>query len=138
MIVVLKMIFNFAHKRASNCAASLFDLEEGCTAILSDIDLPEHVADQLMNLGFIPGLEVKVTRSGPGGDPRIYRVDGTEIALRRELAEQMHVTNRPSGQSAEPGVVQRPDRLASPVETRKYAGPEGVSALIPTIEEAGD
>lgn len=135
MIVVLKMIFNFAPKRASNFASSLFDLEEGSTAILSDIDLPEHVADQLMNLGFVPGLEVKVTRSGPGGDPRIYRVDGTEIALRRDLAQQMRVTHPPRGASES---SQATDRMASLVETRKYAGPEGISALTPKIEEAGD
>lgn len=138
MLLVLKMIFNFAQKRASDSASSLFDLEEGTTAILSYIDLPEHVADQLMNLGFVPGLEVKVTRSGPGGDPRIYRVDGTEIALRRDLAQQMRVTHPPRGTNAEPEVVQGTDRMASPVEMRKYAGPEGISALTPEIEEAGD
>jgi ferrous iron transport protein A len=39
-----------------------------------------------MNLGLIPGLEVTVAHSGPGGDPRIYRVEGTELALRSELS----------------------------------------------------
>jgi len=129
------MIFNFARKSAPGSTASLFDLEEGRTAILGDFDLPEHLADQLMNLGFVPGLEVKVTRSGPGGDPRIYRVDGTEVALRRELAERMRVSQPPasSGVALECG-----DRMATPVETRRYAGPEGISALTPKLEEAGD
>src|SRR5512146_3352063 len=97
MVVVLKMIFNFADKPGCRSAApaaraesaSLFDLEEGCTAILSEFELPEQLADQLMNLGFVPGLEVKATRSGPWGDPRIYRVDGVEVALRRDVAERM-------------------------------------------------
>ena len=44
-----------------------------------------------MNLGFVPGLEVKVLRSGPGGDPRVYRVDGTEVAMRRDLSRHIHV-----------------------------------------------
>lgn len=129
MVLVLKMIFNFARKRASRSASSLLDVEEGASAILAGIDLPEQVADQLMNLGFVPGLEVKVTRSGPGGDPRIYRVDGTEVALRRDLARRMRV-KQPHTTKA--------DRMASPVETRKYAGPEGIAALSPTIEQAGD
>ena len=44
-----------------------------------------------MNLGFVPGLEVTVTRSCPGGDPRVYRVEGTEIAMRRDLSRHIHV-----------------------------------------------
>ena len=38
-----------------------------------------------------PGLEVTVTRSCPGGDPRVYRVEGTEIAMRRDLSRYIHV-----------------------------------------------
>ena len=45
-----------------------------------------------MNLGFVPGLEVTVERSGPGGDPRVYRVEGTEVAIRRELSRHIHVS----------------------------------------------
>lgn len=44
-----------------------------------------------MNLGFVPGLEVTVLRSGPGGDPRVYRVDGTEVAMRRDVSRHIHV-----------------------------------------------
>ena len=48
--------------------------------------MPQSIAEHLMNLGFVPGLEVRVIRSGPGGNPRVYRVDGTEVALRRDLS----------------------------------------------------
>jgi len=34
---------------------------------------------------------VQVLRSGPGGDPRVYRVDGTEVAMRRDLSRHIHV-----------------------------------------------
>ena len=44
-----------------------------------------------MNLGFVPGLEVTVARSSPGGDPRVYRVEGTEVAMRRDLSRHIHV-----------------------------------------------
>jgi ferrous iron transport protein A len=82
----LKMISTF--RRA---AMSLSDLQEGGSGVLAELDLPPRVAEHLMNLGFIPGVEVTVARSGPGGDPRIYRVDGAEIALRRELARHIAV-----------------------------------------------
>jgi len=46
-----------------------------------------------MELGFIPGTTVIAGRAGPGGDPRVYRVDGSEIALRKETTE--HLLLRP-------------------------------------------
>jgi ferrous iron transport protein A len=83
----LKMISTF--RRA---AMALSDLTEGSSGVLAELDLPPRVAEHLMNLGFIPGVEVTVARSGPGGDPRIYRVDGAEVALRRDLARHIAVS----------------------------------------------
>ena len=89
------MIFNFIFgrrkKQPAVPASALSDLEVGESAILAELELSPPVAEHLMNLGFVPGLEVKVLRSGPGGDPRVYRVDGTEVAMRRELSRHIHV-----------------------------------------------
>ena len=76
----------------------LSELKEGGSGVLAELNLPPRVAEHLMNLGFIPGVEITVARSGPGGDPRIYRVDGAEIALRRELARHIAVS-RVSGEA---------------------------------------
>lgn len=64
----------------------LSELREGEVGILDRIELPEAVSQRLMELGFIPGTSVTAAQSAPGGDPRVFRVDGTEIALRRETA----------------------------------------------------
>ena len=89
------MIFNFIfgrHKQRSRTkTGALADLHVGEKAILADLELSPPVAEHLMNLGFVPGLEVTVTRSGPGGDPRVYRVEGTEVAMRRDLSRHIHV-----------------------------------------------
>ena len=69
----------------------LADLREGEAAILDSIDLPADFATRLMELGFLPGMSVTVARSAPGGDPRVFRVDGSEVALRRETAAQLLV-----------------------------------------------
>lgn len=91
----LKMIFNFIFGRRPNQrkrkARALADLHVGEKAILADLQLSPPVAEHLMNLGFVPGLEVTVARSSPGGDPRVYRVEGTEVAMRRELSRHIHV-----------------------------------------------
>ncbi len=39
---------------------------------------------RLLDLGFVPGTEVKVEMVSPGGDPTAYQVRGTLVALRRE------------------------------------------------------
>jgi Fe2+ transport system protein FeoA len=50
------------------------------------LDLPADDARRLMELGFLPGTRVTAGQSAPGGDPRVFQVDGSEIALRRETA----------------------------------------------------
>lgn len=64
----------------------LAELLEGQSGVIERIDLPPDMANRLMELGFIPGMSVTAARSAPGGDPRVFRVDGAEIALRRETA----------------------------------------------------
>jgi len=88
------MIFNVMFgrkKQPARQANALADLQVGESAIVSDIELAPSLAEHLMNLGMVPGLEVTVTRSCPGGDPRVYRVEGTEIAMRRDLSRHIHV-----------------------------------------------
>jgi Fe2+ transport system protein FeoA len=91
----LKMIFNFIFGRRLQKAShsgALSDLRVGDRAIVRELELDHPIAEHLMNLGFVPGLEVSVERSGPGGDPRVYRVEGTEVAIRRELSRHIHVS----------------------------------------------
>jgi ferrous iron transport protein A len=82
---------------SSNCgqpeafSGTLVDLRRGDACILADIDLPGDDARRLMELGFLPGTRVTAGHSAPGGDPRVFQVDGSEIALRRETARRMRV-----------------------------------------------
>ena len=68
---------------------TLADLRPGESGIVAGLDLPLEDADRLMALGFIPGVRVSVARAAPGGDPVVFRVDGTEVALRRETARRL-------------------------------------------------
>ena len=77
--------------------ASLVDLRRGDSAILDGIDLPADDARRLMELGFLPGTRIIAGRSAPGGDPQVFQVDGSEIALRRETARRLTVRGKKTG-----------------------------------------
>jgi ferrous iron transport protein A len=68
---------------------TLAQLAEGESGILDRLELPDDIARRLMELGFLPGHTVVPARSAPGGEPRVYRVDGSEVALRRETASRL-------------------------------------------------
>lgn len=70
---------------------SLDDLAAGESGVLLSLDLPEADATRLMEMGFLPGARIAAARSAPGGDPRVFRVDGTEFALRRATARHLLV-----------------------------------------------
>ena len=70
---------------------TLAELPEGETGVLDSLDLPEDVALRLMELGFLPGTAIVAAKTAPGGDPQVFRVDGGEIALRRETALKLRL-----------------------------------------------
>ena len=70
-------------------ARSVAQLAEGEAGVLDRLDLPDDIARRLMELGFLPGHIIVPPRSAPGGEPRVYRVDGSEVALRRETASRL-------------------------------------------------
>jgi len=80
--------------------ASLVDLRKGDAAILDRIDLPTEDARRL--IGFVPGIRITAGLSAPGGDPRVFQVDGSEIALRRDTARRLKVRAESSVKSHKP------------------------------------
>ncbi len=77
------------HGHDAHAAKNLTALKRGESAILDRIELPEADARRLMELGFLPGHEITSANAAPGGDPRVFRVDGSEVALRRETARHL-------------------------------------------------
>jgi Fe2+ transport system protein FeoA len=88
---------------------ALSEVEVGGSAVVASLELPHEVLDHLMHLGFLPDAIIDVLRRAPAGDPTVYRVEGAEIALRRETARHIH--------------VRRPDRIPdqTPDQTRDQA-----------------
>jgi len=90
------MQLSFKKTLSQSGLRSLADLGSGEAATLVRLDLPRDFANRLMELGFIPGSPVCAAFSAPGGDPRVFRVEGAEIALRRETALHIQVSSAPA------------------------------------------
>src|SRR5690348_9640019 len=84
-----KMQTGFKKQLQRVAARNLTELRRGEHGVLDRIDLPEDDARRLMEMGFLPGHTVTPAHSAPGGDPRVFRVDGSEVALRRETARRL-------------------------------------------------
>ena len=80
------MRFNKGSHPAASGPRNLTALKKGETGILERIDMSDIDAQRLMELGFLPGQSITRGQAAPGGDPRVFRVDGSEVALRRETA----------------------------------------------------
>jgi ferrous iron transport protein A len=76
---------------ATHRERSLAELPAGQAGVLEKLEVPDDIRRRLMELGFLPGHVVTPAHSAPGGDPRVFRVDGSEIALRRETAQRLWV-----------------------------------------------
>ena len=68
---------------------ALSEVKVGGSGVLEEVELPEAISDHLAHLGFLPGASFEVLRRAPAGDPTVYRVDGLEVALRRETADHI-------------------------------------------------
>jgi len=64
----------------------LSDLEPGETAEIVEVALPESERQLLIRFGFFDGAVVRCSRRAPLGDPIVYSLDGSEVALRTETA----------------------------------------------------
>jgi ferrous iron transport protein A len=84
--VTVQTRFNKNAPAAAAGARNLTTLKKGESGILDRIDMSDLDAQRLMELGFLPGQIVTRAHAAPGGDPRVFRVDGSEVALRRETA----------------------------------------------------
>lgn len=70
---------------------ALSELAPGKSAVVVALDLPDAIQDHLMHLGFSPEATIRALRRAPAGDPTVYRVEGMEIALRRETTQHISI-----------------------------------------------
>lgn len=87
----------------------LSQLEEGQSGRVIALAAQSRGMDRrrLLDLGVVPGTEIKAEMVSPGGDPTAYRIRGSLIALRDEQAARILVdgpdqaVSRPSGKNGD-------------------------------------
>jgi len=89
-------------KQAAKSVA-LSELGEGEWGVISHLDLPAEIQNQLAHMGFMPEAPVQALRRAPAGDPTVYSIDFAEVALRQETARLIQVI------PGEPGLVTADD-----------------------------
>ncbi len=54
-------------------------------------ELDAHIPVKLMEIGCLPGNEVELIQIAPLNDPLYFLVDGSRIAIRREMAKYVKI-----------------------------------------------
>ena len=66
----------------------------GKSARILSLSAKEPLRGRLMDLGFVPGSEIRPLYAAPTGDPRAYLVCDTVIALRQRDAATVAVVGK--------------------------------------------
>jgi ferrous iron transport protein A len=67
-------------------------LRKGQRATVVDLKSRGLERRRLMDLGILPGTEIRVEMGNPLGDPNAYQVRGSVIALRNSQAQNIEIT----------------------------------------------
>ena len=89
MVQALRALITRKERPPAAACERLDALPLGAEGTVALLDVGEDAGRRLQELGFLPGTRVLAAWAAPGGDPRVYRVDGAEVALRRETAERI-------------------------------------------------
>jgi len=74
-----------------NNSTPLNRLDNGCCALVTELNAEGLTRRRLLDLGLVPGTKVEVIRRSPLGDPIAFNIRGAIIAFRKEEAEKVLV-----------------------------------------------
>lgn len=70
---------------------TLKDVRVGKTAVVRRLHGEGPVKRRIMDMGITPGVEIKVVKVAPLGNPIEVNVRGYELSLRKEEAQQIEM-----------------------------------------------
>lgn len=80
------------HKVPTSSHLSLTDLPIGQEARVTAVVGNSGITRRLMEMGVVPGVEVRVIKAAPFGDPIEVRLRGYSLAMRRNEADAIEVS----------------------------------------------
>jgi len=83
------------NRKESQQLMSLSDVPVGSEVIINSLELPASDQEFLMRIGFVPGAAVEFVGRGPINGPMIYRIQGSDVALRQDSARMIYVELSP-------------------------------------------
>jgi Fe2+ transport system protein FeoA len=69
----------------------LSDLKIGQTARVSGVEAADEVGRRILEMGLIPGTDVRLEGAAPLGDPLVFLVRGYRLSLRKTEAAQVAI-----------------------------------------------
>ena len=82
-------------------------LKPGERAVLLNVGGEGALRQHFLDMGLIPGVEVKLVKLAPMGDPMELQVHGYELTLRLADAENITISKLESEDKAEKGIEDR-------------------------------
>lgn len=70
---------------------TIANLQIGEKGIIEDFSL-DAIPLNLLEMGCLPGEEVKLIQVAPLKDPLYIKVNGSHLAIRKEMAQQINIT----------------------------------------------
>ena len=111
---------------------TLRELEIGKRALIEKVGGDGALRQHFLDMGVIPGAEVKLIKLAPMGDPMELRIHGYELTLRLDDAEKIEIaldkSGRPDTEVLEAGVGQKAlmSGAEARTETRSYSKHPGL------------
>ncbi len=65
-------------------------MQKGQIGIIRDVDL-DLIPLKLLEMGCLPGNSVRLVQVAPFNDPLYLDINGSHLAIRKEVAAQIHI-----------------------------------------------
>jgi ferrous iron transport protein A len=87
----LQSVPNASHDSPHHAMALLSELPIGGQARVLDVSGSDGVGVRLLEMGLIPGVEIRLLGTAPLGDPLEFELRGYRLSLRRSEAARVKV-----------------------------------------------
>ena len=72
---------------------TLKELEIGSSAVITAVGGEGALRQHFLDMGVIPGAEIKLVKLAPMGDPMEFQIHGYELTLRLDDAEKIEIAD---------------------------------------------